>query len=239
VTLTPPAHGEQDAAAGVTVPANGLTFVVDCGGSPQPLVIRVNLSWFSAFDCSGLGVDVATSLALRPADYHRFDLRAGQLVTVEVTDIDTEGDVVDREPWRVRVKAGLPAVSRPVVPRPVRLTSDPPPDALKSFVPTKGSINGELEWSGTIPPQGVDVIITCLYPGTIRFEARDASGSPVGGGVERCTGIIWSNGEGVQITRDSLIGSGPAGRRLTLRVTAAGFVHRSWRVDVVPASPRR
>jgi hypothetical protein len=239
-TLAPGGGPEQITAAGVRVPANGLTLVVDCGGGDPALVIRVNGRWFSAFDCRNPAAQFPNSLALRPADYRRFDLQVGSLTTVAVSDIDAQDiDVSGRLLWRVHVEAGLPAVAAPVVPEPTRLPKDRTPGVIASIAPgPEGGPyqSGAATFTITSPRAGMDIVISCLYPGTITVEVTSADGSPIASTTERCTGILWPNGEGTQVVRDTATVPGEP-RRVTVRVTTHLFTHPTWRVDAVAHRP--
>jgi hypothetical protein len=236
VTLAPGGGPEQSTVASVRVPPNGLTLVVDCGGGSPTLVIRVNGRWFSAFNCADPDAWVPISLALRPASYRRFDLHTGDLAPVAVSDIDAEDvGVQGRLVWRVRVEAGVPAVAAPVIPEPTRLPKDRTPGVIESVAADAQTPNEERQATFTSPRSGADVVITCLYPGTITVRVIDAIGTYVQA-TERCTGFRWPNGEGTQVSRDELVPPGEPGR-FTVRVIATQFTQPTWRVDVVAHRP--
>jgi hypothetical protein len=237
VTIVP-RDAEQGGAVGVTVPADGLTFVVDCFGRADTLLIRVNSHWFSAFNCGGPGADVPTSLALRPADYRRFELQVGSLVTVAAKDLAGAGVEFGRkDPWQVRVRAGVAAVTAPVVPEPTRLPGRRPLDAIASFSPSVESPNAETAGTFTVPRGGVDIVVSCLYPGTVAFEVRDAAGQQIMATEEQCTNVLGPNDEALPIARDTVLPSNAGPQRITVRVTTTGFTHPTWRVDLVPPKP--
>jgi hypothetical protein len=58
-----------------------------------------------------------------------------------------------------------------------------------------------------------------------------------GSGQDTCTGILWPSGEGLEVVHYEFTPPNAVPERVTVHVTATGFTHPTWRVDVVRHQP--